>query len=204
MKGKILLALVLGLLLAAGAWIFIKANGENYALQEFFLRSRYARYDFLIQQAATKHRVSPSLIKAVIWRETRFVPDSVGQDGERGLMQITEAAAKDWVRIEKVGTFVPTDLFDPKTNIEVGTWYLARALQRWTAKDNPIPFALAEYNAGRTHVRRWESQSAPGAEFGADDLEATMDFPTTKSYVSAIEKRYREFRKRGEFGEDSK
>ena len=43
-------------------------------------------------------------------------------------MQITESAAIDWARAEKIQTFVSSDLFDPKVNIEAGTWYLNRAL----------------------------------------------------------------------------
>lgn len=100
--------------------------------------------------------MNPALVKAVIWRETRFQPQMQGNHGERGLMQITEVAAADWVKAEKVETFVPTDLFDPKTNIEIGTWYLGRAMKHWAHKDDPIPFALSEYNAGRTRVKRWE------------------------------------------------
>ena len=43
-------------------------------------------------------------------------------------MQITENAAIDWARAEKIQTFVSSDLFDPKVNIEAGTWYLIEPL----------------------------------------------------------------------------
>ncbi len=33
-------------------------------------------------------------------------------------MQITDSAAIDWARAEKIQTFVSSDLFDPKVNIE--------------------------------------------------------------------------------------
>jgi len=177
----------------------VAGHDENYALQKLFFRARYGRYDGLITQAAARYGVSPSLVKAVIWRESRFHPDMQGAHAERGLMQITEGAAQDWARAEKIGIFAPADLLDPKTNIEVGTWYLANALRHWSDKDDPVPFALAEYNAGRTRVMRWEKTSGLGGGFGADDLHSIMDFPATRAYIRSIVDRYLDFKKRGEF-----
>lgn len=166
------------------------AEDPSYSLQEGLSFGAYRKYDDLINQASRRYGVPPELIKAVIWKESRFQPAKVGSQGERGLMQITERAAQDWSHAQKIETFVPTDLFDPKVNIEVGAWYLKRALDHWSAKDNPVPFALAEYNAGRTRVKRWVKDSGQGEAAGADDLQTAMDFPTTRSYVSGIVARY--------------
>lgn len=189
------------LLLAASYFYIRRSPLRDYLVQELIFHDRFTRYDSLISQAAARHGVNPSLIKAVIWRETRFQPQMQGGHGERGLMQITEVAATDWVKAEKVETFVPTDLFDPKTNIEIGTWYLGRAIKHWAHKDDPIPFALAEYNAGRTRVKRWEKSSGLITDFTAEDLKGVMDFPLTKQYVASIVERYRHYLQRGEFGE---
>lgn len=196
---------VLLLILASfGAFRALKENPATvHALQEFFFASRFQRYDDLIAQAAARHGVSPSLVKAVVWRESRFQPGMRGADGERGLMQITEAAATDWVLAEKIETFVPTDLFDPKTNLDAGTWYLARALRHWGAKDDPVPFALAEYNAGRSRVNRWVRDSAEVGEPTAERLREAMDFPSTREYVRSIIERHRLYLERGEFGENT-
>lgn len=175
---------------------------RNYDVQEIVFRERFQRYDALILNAAQRHGVSPSLIKSVIWRESRFQPEMRGTSGERGLMQVTEIAAKDWVVSEKIEGFSAPDLFDPKTNIDVGTWYLARALKHWAHKDNPMPFALAEYNAGRTRVKRWERDSNKLKDaFKADDLRAVMDFPGTRQYIESIMHRYHQYRDRSEFEE---
>ena len=128
-----------------------------------------------------------------------------GAAGERGLMQVSEGAAGEWARAEKVATFVPTDLFDPKTNLEAGTWYLARALRRWAAQDDPLPFALAEYNAGRTNVNRWAEKArarpprgaTPAAEVSGPELEAAISFPSTRQYVASIRRRMEFYRARG-------
>lgn len=188
---------LLGAVAAAVFWF--TAEDAEYRLQEVVFSERFGRYDNLILQASKRYGVPPELIKAVIWRESRFHPDKTGQHGERGLMQITEGAASDWARAEKIETFVPTDLFDPKVNIEAGAWYLKKALDHWGAKDNPVPFALAEYNAGRTRVKRWVVGSGRGETAGAVDLQTAMDFPGTKSYIEAIVARYEFYARRREF-----
>lgn len=187
---------LLGLLALVLFWSL--TEDPDYALREFLSGGGYRQHDELILAAAQRYSVSPALIKAVIWRESRFEPGKVGTQGERGLMQVTEGAATDWVKAEKIETFVPTDLFDPKVNIEVGTWYLSRALSHWSAKDDPVPFALAEFNAGRSRVKRWVKDSGQGEVAQANDLRSAMDFPATKSYISSIQSRAAFYEKRGE------
>jgi soluble lytic murein transglycosylase len=158
---------------------------------------RYAEYDPLISEMAQKHKVDPALVKALIWRESGFHDNKLGSKGERGLMQVGEAAAADWARATKVETFVPTDLFEPRTNVEVGAWYLGRALDKWKEKDDPIPFALAEYNAGASRVDRWMAATGAGSSADAHDLVSAIDFPTTRRYVEDITARHKFYQKRG-------
>jgi soluble lytic murein transglycosylase len=143
-----------------------------------------ARYEPLIQAAAAEHDIDPDLVRAVIWRESDFNPEARGLAGEFGLMQVTPGAGQEWAKAEKIENFRPTDLLDPRTNILAGSWYLARARKRWSTADNPTIFALAEYNAGRTHALRWSSADEPTL-VGAVFLER-IDFPTTKAYVLDI------------------
>ncbi|HET9523131.1 MAG TPA: lytic transglycosylase domain-containing protein [Terrimicrobiaceae bacterium] len=200
MKKFVAASVSLVALLGAAFCVYILTSEDpRYLLRETIFFWRYDRYDDLIRQASERYSVAPELIKAVIWRESQFQPRKVGSQGERGLMQITEKAAVDWARAEKIQTFVPTDLFDPKVNIEAGTWYLGRALKRWSSKDDPVPFALAEYNAGLTRVQRWVQGSGRGETAGAGDLQAVMDFPSTKNYIAAISARYDYYKRRGEF-----
>lgn len=168
-----------------------------YTVQEWLNYSRFRRFDGTIESAARKYGVDAMLIKAIIWRESSFHPEMVGKDGERGLMQVTVAAANDWAKAKRIETFVPTDLFDPHTNIEVGAWYLKQALQRWSSKDDPLPFALAEYNAGRRRVDRWIEDTNMGGQATADDLRGSIGFPSTRNYVDAILARYRFYKARG-------
>ncbi len=185
--------LLLILLLAAGSAVAVilwKSPDPTYTAQSWLAAGRYQQYDALIGDVARRQGLDPWLIKAIVWRESAFQPDMVGTSGERGLMQVGEGAAQDWARLEKIETFVPTDLFDPKTNIEVGSWYFRKALERSKQRDNAIPFALAEYNAGRVRLDRWISESGRGAEATGRDLINAIDFPTTRKYVESIMARH--------------
>lgn len=190
------LVLACAALVAAGVRFGLSPDAI-YTLESAISGSRYGAHDDLIRDAAKKYGVDPMLIKAVVWRESKFHPDKVGTSGERGLMQVGEAAAADWAKAEKVETFMPTDLFDPKVNLEVGVWYLSRALERWKGKADPVPFALAEYNAGRSRVDRWIAETQRGEGAKAEDLVAQIDFPTTRKYIEDITARHRFYRERG-------
>ncbi|MEA3211671.1 MAG: soluble lytic murein transglycosylase [Chthoniobacter sp.] len=181
----------------AGAILLWCSPDPLYTVQAWSCGSRFWDYDTLITDMARKHGLDPMLIKALVWRESAFQADKVGTSGERGLMQVGEAAAKDWAQAQKIETFVPTDLFDPKTNLDVGAWYLKKALDRWKAKADPLPFALAEYNAGRTRVERWVLETDLGDKATAEDLMAAMDFRTTRRYIEDINRRYRIYQARG-------
>jgi soluble lytic murein transglycosylase len=205
------LGLTLLLLLGAGAgWLWRFSPDFAYGASERIFPHRFHRFDPMIMEVAGRHKVDPMLVKAIVWRESKLMPSKEGSAGERGLMQIREDAAFEWAKAEKIASFVPTDLFDPKTNLEAGTWYLAQALNRWKDKDDPLPFALAEYNAGRRNVQRWvddarvreeeQERRQPGStdsRVSGDELAESIGFPGTKAYVAAVRRRMEFYRTRG-------
>jgi soluble lytic murein transglycosylase len=148
---------------------------------------RIHRFDTLIIEAGKKYGIDARLVSAVIWRESRFRPGIIGPKDEIGLMQITEAAAAEWALDRGIPMPSRAELFEPAQNIDVGAWYLARAIRRWAPRtDDPLPFALAEYNAGRTNAEQWAAQTAQARAFWEG-----IPFPTTKRYVRDILRRYR-------------
>lgn len=159
---------------------------------QIFRTYRENSHDRAILAAAQKYGVDPTLIKAVVWRESRFNPRARGGAGEIGLMQIREAAAEEWARAEGVPYFSHQHLYDPGKNLLAGTWYLRKLLRRYPRTDDPVVFALADYNAGRTHVLRWNKGAA--ATNSAMFLKQ-MDYPGTRAYIAAIQKRQQQYRK---------
>jgi len=94
---KLVLVLLGAAISAAGLLIFLSPD-PLYSAQELTALGRYSDYDDLIVALANKHGVDIALVKATVWRESAFHSDKVGTSGERGLMQVGEAAATEWAR----------------------------------------------------------------------------------------------------------
>lgn len=146
-----------------------------------------------IRAAAERYGLDPALVKAVVWRESRFDPRARGRAEEIGLMQLQEQAAREWAEAERVPAFEHEHCLDPFTNTLAGAWYLRKLLRRYSQADDPLPYALAEYNAGRGNVLKWNKGLA------ATNSAAFIDqiaFPGTKAYVHSVSRRYQYYRPR--------
>src|SRR5437868_9720886 len=109
------LKLILCLLVALAAgfgYLALRSGDALYSFYEWISPARFQQYDKLITRVATEHQLDPMLVKAVVWRESRFDRDKVGSAGERGLMQVTPKAANEWAREYKVSNFSTDKLFD--------------------------------------------------------------------------------------------
>jgi len=146
------------------------------------------RFDGPIREAARRYGVPEGLVRAVVWQESRFDPDARGAAGELGLMQLMEDASLEWAAASQAPGFSHTHALDPVTNTLAGTYYLAKLLRRYAHTDDPLPYALADYNAGRGNVLRW--MKGPAATNSAAFLEA-IGYPGTRRYVDSISERYR-------------
>jgi soluble lytic murein transglycosylase len=175
---RIVLALVALCVIGGGAYLWV-------------IISQSRKFEPQINAAAKRYNMDPLLIKAVVWRETRFHPDRRGRAGEIGLMQIQEAAAMEWASAEHVPNFSHEQCFDPGTNVFAGTFYLSKLMKRYTQTDDPLPFALADYNAGRGHLLKWNGGA--GATNSAAFI-AQIGFPNTKAYVKSVMRRYALYR----------
>ena len=165
-------------------WLFVAWVGLDVWLVRWWLdERREQRAEPFVQAAARQYGVETSLIRAVIWRESRFHPDARGRAGELGLMQVGNLAGIEWAERESIRGHVHQDLLNPGKNTLAGTYYLSRMLARYQNTDNPTVYALADYNAGRSNVLRWLNGAA--ATNSAAFLEA-MDFPGTRRYIQAI------------------
>jgi transglycosylase-like protein with SLT domain len=93
-----------------------------------------------IDEVATRHRVPPRLVAAVIAVESEFNPRAVSRRGAQGLMQLMPATAS---------SLDVQDSFDTRENIEGGVRHLRVLMDRYR---NDLPVVLAAYNAGDTAV----------------------------------------------------
>ena len=152
--------------------------------------------DKTIFAASRKYGVDPALVKAVVWQESRFNSRARGTKDERGLMQIMENTGREWAGEQRVPVFSEDVLLEPAQNIDCGTWYLGKLLRRYTKTDDPVPYALADYNAGRGNVLKWIKDEA--ATNSAVFIEQ-IRFPSTRDYVQKVMERREKYA--GQFDE---
>ena len=97
-------------------------------------------FEAKVDELAARFDLSPSLIEALVWQESRWRENAVSPVGARGLAQLMPGTARD----------LGVDPDDPFANLEGGARYLREQLDRF---DGDLEKALAAYNAGPDAVR---------------------------------------------------
>ncbi|WP_425594534.1 lytic transglycosylase domain-containing protein [Qipengyuania mesophila] len=115
-------------------------------------------YKTKVAELAARFDLSPTLIEALVWQESRWRANAVSPVGARGLAQLMPGTARD----------LGVDPDDPFANLEGGARYLREQLDRF---DGDLEKALAAYNAG------------PGRVLQAGGIPRIRE---TQTYVAAI------------------
>jgi len=115
-------------------------------------------YAAKVAELAARYDLSPALIEAVVWQESRWHAGAVSPAGARGLAQLMPGTARQ----------LGVDPDDPLANLEGGARYLRAQLDRF---GGDIEKALAAYNAG------------PGRVASAGAVPAIRE---TQSYVASV------------------
>lgn len=179
---KLIFYLVIVILLTASVIVFINSK--------WFLRFSYPlHFEEIIFKYSEIYDLDPYLVAAIIKVESKFLPGAISAKGARGLMQIMPETGR-WAA-EQMGLeeFSPGDLFDPETNIKIGTWYLNQLRREF---NNDIDLVLAAYNGGRGNVRKWMQKKQ--LDFGAKNIE-NIPFEETKQFVIRVKKTYRNYKR---------
>lgn len=117
-----------------------------------------ANYAAAVAAVAARNDLSPALLEAVVWQESRWRPAAVSPKGAMGLMQLMPGTARE----------LGVDPRDPLANLEGGARYLRAQLNRFSGD---VERALAAYNAG------------PGRVIRAGGVP---NIPETRAYVAAV------------------
>lgn len=117
-----------------------------------------ALYAAKVAELARRFDLSPTLIEAMVWQESRWNAAARSPVGARGLAQLMPGTAR----------YLGVNPDDPFANLEGGARYLREQMDRF---DGDIEKALAAYNAG------------PGRVIAANGIPRIRE---TQTYVSSI------------------
>lgn len=129
--------------------------------------------------SSKENGLDPVLVAALIRQESNFNPQATSPAGARGLMQLMPAVGKDVAAAKGIGPWDPDMLYQPATNIKLGTAHLSGLVHKYPE----VVKQLAAYNAGESRVEKWSTKA------GANDPEVFTEripFVETRDYVRII------------------
>ncbi|HMG96553.1 MAG TPA: transglycosylase SLT domain-containing protein [Gemmatimonadaceae bacterium] len=129
--------------------------------------------------SSKENGLDPVLVAALIRQESNFNPLATSPAGARGLMQLMPAVGKTVAESKGIGPWDPQLLYEPATNIKLGTAHLSGLARKYP----DVVKVLAAYNAGESRVEKWSSKT------GAADPEVFTEripFVETRDYVRTI------------------
>jgi len=145
-------------------WRLPTLLAEEYRWVDSMGIVHYSPVRSMIITAASRLKVDPALVEAIVAVESSFDPRAISPKGAIGLMQLMPQTAS------RYDVFDP---FDPQENLTGGTRYLRDLLSRF---DGDLPQVLAAYNAGEAAVYKY--QGVP-------------PYRETREYIQKVLARYR-------------
>jgi len=119
------------------------------------------RFEPMIVRYAKQESVDVALVKAVVAVESAFEPEVVSPKGAIGLMQVIPETGERYGIAGDARRSTAERLYDPATNLRIGTRYLRDLLDRF---EYDLALALAAYNAGEGSVLTRYNTVPPFAE----------------------------------------
>ena len=153
--------------------IVIILAGWIYTLN-YLLPYSYKSY---IMQYARAYELDPSLVCAVINTESRFKQNAKSSAGAVGLMQLMPSTANELAKKLNIDNY---DLYDAKTNIQLGCYYLSKLINQYAV----LQTALCAYNAGPNTVNQWLNDT----KYSVDKQTLThIPYKETANYIRKVD-----------------
>ena len=168
-------------LAAKDGWIdrAVYAFNQGDDMRLYTLRFPLARREQIVRDAKNGG-VEAAWAYAIIRAESAWTTDARSGANAYGLMQLLPGTAKQLAAAEGVSYSGANDLFDPDTNIQLGTLYLGKVAARF---DGSPWLGSAAYNAGPAAVDKWV---AARDTLDPDFFIETIPYKETREYVSRV------------------
>ncbi len=156
-------------------------RSANIAEARDYLRLRFPiSHEPQFRRAALKSALPVPLLIAIARQESALESNARSSADARGLMQLLPSTARLVARRAGLDTPSANDLYDPSTNIRLGSYHLAWLIERY---DGQTPLAIAAYNAGEHRVDRWIKDAAG---MPVDVWIERIPFRETRNYAKNV------------------
>lgn len=157
---------------------------DVFKVQDKMLRLIYPKeYEIIVTKYAKENNLDPLLVFAIMKAESNFDSNITSHSGACGLMQLMDQTARE-VALKIGYSYTGVEiLFDPETNIMLGTAYFSMLYQQY----HNVPIALTAYNAGIGNVQKWITNGIIKED--GSNIE-NIPFTETNNYVRKILRDY--------------
>ena len=154
----------------------------KWSLKTFVYKMPYREEVLLL---CDKYGINPLYVYSVIKVESSFNEKAKSQADAKGLMQLTDKTAKFIARRLNIKDY---DIFDAKTNLTFGVYYLSYLKEKFKVLDT----VTCAYNAGEGNVIKWLKNK----EYSKDGKTLNkVPFKETRGYREKIKKTFAKYEK---------
>ena len=133
-----------------------------------------------VRKWAKARKLPDALVWAIMREESGFRPRIESWANARGLLQLIAPTAKGVARSEKLKDYSFDKLFEPATNIQLGTAYMRDLADRF---EDQIPLIIAGYNGGHANIDRWLGERG---ELPLDLWVEDIPYGQTRKYTKRV------------------
>lgn len=146
-------------------------------------------YKEVIIKYGQLYKIDPPLIAALIKTESGFEANAESSKGAKGFMQITPSTGEWIASTTGMKGFNESMLFDPETNIKLGSWYIKYLTDYY---EGSFELVFAAYNGGSGNVDKWLKDKNYSLDGRTLD---TIPFSETENFVKKLRKNYSVYKK---------
>lgn len=182
-KSKIFIKILSMIAIISIIILLFKIFKIDILIQKQIYPTKYSEY---VDKYSKEYNVDAKMIYSIIKAESNFNEKVKSTSGAIGLMQVMEDTANE---IAQKNNIVLQNLYDPETNIKIGTKYYSNLLANY---NNNMLLALSAYNAGMGTVNNWISTGTIKKD--GSDIE-NIPYKETNIYVRKIINNYKMYNK---------
>lgn len=176
MTKKFIIILIILIILLLGYLLVFKMKIIDSVLKTIY-PIEYSEY---VEKYSEENGLDKYLVYAIIKAESNFDSHVTSSSNAKGLMQLMEETAIERSNIIDEETIESHDLYDPETNIKLGTSYYSYLLNLYNGNN---VLALTAYNAGLGNVEEWIQEGIIKSD--GSDIE-NIPYKETNNYVRKI------------------